>query len=717
MIKIEKPSDLDQLYSDADQIDKEIFAEMRSNIMLISGDHYNKRGDDAFQAARSSRDIASQVNKLRLVKNHIHRIHRRYCASILSYANGVNIVPQLEHELQDQKAAELAKAVWDDMYKHYKLKGKRRRWVSDLVGIGEVWVKVFWDDTKGTILGYEPETDEDGNIQVDENGDPLQGQKPIFSGEIQFERLFGFNVLRDPDAKELDECKYFIVRKMVDASFLKQKYGSDPEIKRHLDNSSNEEYIIFNTSKNSYEKQKGKTSIREFYFKPCIEYPNGYYYIAVKGAILEEGELPFGIFPLVYQTCDEIQTSPRGRSVIKQAKPYQAEINRAASNQAMHQITIGDDKVLYQMGTKLSPGALLPGVRGIAYQGTPPTILPGRDGNQYAGHITANIAEMNELLDVDTIFNEKAGGQNSQDIYALLFRSAAHKQQLSAYSEKFEEFESAVCEVALDTAKNYYNEAMLVPSIGKREYFNISEFQNVEKLRYRISVVEQDNTIDTQFGKMMSFQHLLQYSGNALEKQDIGLLMRSMPYANKEEQFKEYTIDYDNAKNLLLALDRGEYPQSIPEDNHEYMIKKLSHRMKQADFKILPPEIQQAYSEKLMEHQQMAEELRQKIIAEQSEYIPTEGAMIACDSYVQDPNDPTKAPKRARVPQKALEWLMEKIQAQQSTVQMVEGMNLGEMQAMEAVAPQPQLGEVPGQGMPPMNPNDPMAAALQSMGQ
>ncbi len=41
------PAQLDQLYRDSSQVDDELFAEMRSNILLVSGDHYNNKSSGA----------------------------------------------------------------------------------------------------------------------------------------------------------------------------------------------------------------------------------------------------------------------------------------------------------------------------------------------------------------------------------------------------------------------------------------------------------------------------------------------------------------------------------------------------------------------------------------------------------------------------------------------------------------------------------------------
>lgn len=676
--------ELNRLYQDAEAADNSLFAEQRSHVLLIAGEHYNKRGDLKFSQIRDNRDV-SDYTKLRLTKNHTHKIHKYYTQSVLSNARSVTPAPQLDGELQDQKAAEINKSVWEDFKTRYKIKRDTRSWASDYTGIGEVHLKIFWDPDIGDFKGYRQMVDDYGQPIFDEMGQPVPDKKdPVFEGGLTYERIFGFNLLRDPGAQNLRESPYIINRKMVQTAKLKATYRHDEDKLKAIVDGANENYVVFDSNRGGYERTKGFTPVREYYFRPCPEYPMGYFYIATKGVILEEGELPLGLFPIISKGFDVHPTSPRGRSIIKQVRPYQTEINRASSAQALHQITIGDDKILYQTGTKLSPGALLPGVRGITYQGMEPKILPGRDGSQYQGYIDGQVREMYEVVDVNNIMAQANDVKGGNDLYALLFRSSAQKQQLSGYSEGFEEFLVDVCELSLELGKAYLPDEMLIPAIGRKEYVNMAEYKSSNKLRYQIKVVPQDDTLETQFGKQLSFQHLLQYSGQQLSREDIGMLMRNMPFANSEEMFKKYTVHHDTTKNIMLALERGEYPEAIPEANHDYIIEQLSLRMTQADFPTLHPQIQQAYAQKRMEHSQLKAQQEQKILAMQSQYIPADGPMIACDMYVDNP-DPKKAPKRARIPQRALDWLVKQLEAQSGSLQRLEQMNGGEANDMHAL--------------------------------
>jgi len=214
--------DLNSLYNQSSEADYYIHAEMRSNIMLSSGEHYNKRFARYWRQIRDVTRV-DRENKLRLTKNHIHSICKTYINNIFNLSPGVAISPKNPKELDDQKSAELHSKVWNDIKDKHKIRQKTRQWVDDFVTAGEAWVKVYWNPNIGDVIGYEQAQEEDGTPKIDKNGDPMPTEKPVFSGDIEFERFIGFNVLRDPNSKEMNEG-YKILRKMVNYADLKTIY-------------------------------------------------------------------------------------------------------------------------------------------------------------------------------------------------------------------------------------------------------------------------------------------------------------------------------------------------------------------------------------------------------------------------------------------------------------------------------------------------------------
>jgi hypothetical protein len=680
-----KIDELNTLYEDSKTVDREALAEMRSNILLIAGEHYSRKMTEWWNRTRTNQQVTENY-KIRITKNWLHRAHRLYMSSILSKAPGTKISPRNPTELQDQKDAELNQAVWEYAKNKYKMKPFVRNMVSDFCGVGECATKIFFDPNKGYLKGYEPKLDEQGQPLLDEKGQPVPDEaRPVFSGEFVFERIYAHTLFRNASAKQMSDSDLIGIEKMEKTSVLRKRYDGDKEKLKYIDESK-EDFVVFDSNKNGYEKSKDQTLLREYYFKPSSEIPDGYYYIATKTGILEEGPLPKGIFPIVWKGFDEHPTKARATSMVKVGRPFQAEINRASSQVALHQITLGEDKILYQSGSKLAQGNSLPGVRGLTFTGTPPTVLPGRSGDQFYEYISQQKSEMDQALLLDLLDQEKV---NNLDPYSLLFRAMKETEYFSLYSEKFGEFLVEMTEVFLELAKYYLPDDEVVAAIGKSEAINLEEFRKTTPLCHQVIVEEAAESTSTLLGRQLTMNHFLQYVGPQLSREDIGKLLMNSPFGNWQDQFADFTINERNCKNDFLAMERGQMPPISARDDSDYILSRVASRKKERDFQLLSPQVQQLYEQYEQFHLQKVEEERQAKKQAESEFIPVGGAMVACDIYL-PPEDPAKAPKRARVPYQALEWLLQTLDQQGMSQDKLENMN--QSQLLEAMRQLPQGG-------------------------
>lgn len=660
MLKLKTIEELNQLYSQAETADKEIFAEQRSNVQLISGDHYTNK-NSRFDRVRDSKELSPQI-KLRLTNNHLQKITKSYVNNIVEAAPGVHIGPRNERDIHHQKAATMNASVWQYAKDTQKLDFRIIDFAKDYVDLGETFVKIFWDPTKGKFKGYNQAMDPDGNPMMDESGQPAPDKAaPQFEGMLVIEKVLASNVLRDAQAQTLDDSPWLGIRKMVPIETLKIMCGGDPEKEKFILESQREEYMVFNASTTGYEVTKGMALVREYYFRPGPECPYGYFYITTQHGIMFHGELPFGIFPIAYCGFDSIQTSPRHRSIVKQLRPFQIELNRTGSKIAEHQVT-SDDKLLLQTGSKVSSGGVLPGIRTVQYSGVKPEILQGRAGEQYLPYYDSKVSEMYVVGNMREELEDK---DYQADPMGMLFRSAKDKKKFVIYVSKFELFLKEICLIYLNLAKQYFSDDMMIPMVGKQEMVNIPEFRSTGDVQLQITVKPMADDVNTMFGKALAINHALQFVGNQMSKDQVGHMLKQMPFANFDDAFSDMTMDYDSATNLLLAIERGENPQPSKVDNKDYMLKRLEKRMREADFMALPAPIQQNFLQiKSLYEEMSAAELKAMQAAQQG-FIPTEGALIKTDMQVELPNS-TGGFKttRAAFPYKALEWLDMKLKEQ-----------------------------------------------------
>lgn len=667
---------LNSFYLDGDSCDQDVFAEMRSSVLLVAGEHYNRRQSRFYKRIRDSREL-SQEQKLRLTKNHIRKICQIYANNIMSMEPGVGFTPKDESSMHDQKVAELHHSVWQDAIKRYYLEDKMDDWCDSFIQIGEVAVKLFWDPSLGDVAGYEPQTDpESGNPVMSEFQQMIPDEtKPVFSGEFVFEEIYGFNLLRPPECKDMRKAEWLGLRKMVNKEDLVRRYKNDPDKQKLLVTQQDDTYVVFDAVRGGYKKSSRQTMIREWYFRPNLLFPKGYFYITTKEGILEEGELPGGYFPIIFMPFDKIQTSPRGRSAVKQMRPYQAEINRSASKMAEHQITLGDDKLILVNGSKASAGVSLPGVRTVTVSGQTPTVMAGRSGDQYLNYMNGQISELYSVMNV---MEDSEMKDSAVDAYALLFRAARQKKKFQRYIKRFEKFLIEIVHLYLRLAKIHLPDDFVICAVGKNEQINIAEFRMYPDTSYEVNIEAQADDVETKLGKQLVLNHVLQYVGPNMKPDAVGKVMRAMPYANFDETFDDMTIDFDSVQNDMLALDRGETPPINQYDNHLYSIKRLTMRTRKPDFNFMNPQVRQNYFSKIALHQQFEAANQLAIQRAQSGFIPTGGYLVACQFYVTDPGDKTGLKTRqARVPYQALDWLIKQLEAQGQSQEQLSDMNTG----------------------------------------
>jgi len=673
-------SDLNSLYSESDTALNSHFAEIRSNILLDIGYHHPRR--DRFSNARGPY-FRYQKGKstIRFTANHIQVITKFIRNSIQNRAPGGAILPQNPKELADQKSAELNLSVYETLKDKNDLSDFYSRLIHDFVVSGECYAKVFYDDKAGKFLGYDQ--------PVDGEGIPVGEPTPKWEGDIVYEKLSPYNVLTDPEADSKREVKWLCYRKMISRETLEKKYAGNEEKMKAVKGGADDEHQWFDGVTGIYSDIKDGVQVREFYWKPCQEYPHGYFYFATISGILEEGELPDGfcIFSSLY---DESPANPRAYSVIKSCKPYQSEINRCASSIIKESIILGHSTVMYSAGSKMTTSSIGNGLKGLQYTGALPTIIPGSAGNQYEAYMLRITSEMYKIAKVPMQNEDKESAVGS-DGFGMLFRTMRDKMGFSLYGEKIEKLIVEIIDHSLKLARRYYPDDKVIPMVGKREQVNIAEFRESSPDQYKIKVVPRTDDFSQMMGKSLQIGQALQYLGGSLSPEMSAELVRQMPFLNDEPLLADMMVKKDQADAVILALDRGETPFYFETGEHEYMLERLTRRMNEADFPILPQPTQLAFQERIEKHTESLSAQQQEAARATSGFIPSGGGLISADYYVSSPEGKQH---RVRIPYESMDWLVKKLNDQGSSVE-----KIGEL----PLSVQAEMGKQAGEGPKEMN--------------
>lgn len=645
--------DLNKLYDDSEQLDKKLFNRQRANIMLVEGKFYSRKLTDANLSRKAS---SERQNKLNIQKNYIQKSSKLHVNNLLSMAPGTAVEPRNPTELQDVKSAEINNAVLKYIKEREGIEDEKVKWAEDYYNTGEVFVKIFWDPAKGKFTNqYAPKLTKEGEYELDMTGQ-MQPDKeqPIFEGGMEIEKIYGYNLLRAPGAKSIHTSPYLIIRKLADKKKLIKTFGGNKDARKAIENTSEGSVSIFNSQKSTFEDTKGQIEMREYYFRPCVEYPKGaIVFTTSKGILWSLGELPGDVYPIEYLGYESLSDSPRHDSPIKHIKHNQANINRIATKQAEHQMTLGDDKIITQAGAKVSNGGFKSGVRVLQVAGAAPTLLPGRTGDHYSASYQSEKEEFNDL----GMLREDSQMNSHTDAFALLHQSARNKKYYSLPASKFERFLKRVDEKILALARYAFSEDMVIPVIGKNEIVNISEFKNTKPLEYQIKVVNKSEDADTQIGKYLMFTHFLQYGKDFLSEEVVGEMVQGLPFMNNEKIFKTLTAKKEYVENIMRRLERGEMVEPKPSDNHSYILEALNSRMMESGFDFLAPDIQDLYRQKVQVHSDAKAQELEDVRRAQAGLIPMEGPLVTVEGLrVPHPSDPEKTIPM-RLHKSAIEWL------------------------------------------------------------
>jgi hypothetical protein len=303
-----KLEDLARMYLEGYECDKRMFSEMRTNLQLLAGQHYLREGSRYWNRIRSTRKL-SYEQKLKLTKNHIQKITKVYRDNIETYAPGVAFEAANPKELSDQKSAQMVDSYWSYVDEQSGFNEFVHTTIKNFVEIGECCCKVFWSMDGGQIVGYEAEMeeDEDGNQtpKKDENDLLIPSDTPVYGGKLKFEIFEAYNLRRDPAASSMKDSPYVTYTKLLPKRKVASLTKDDEMKQKLLHDMPVQEYSVYDNNTGSYRTEKNQVVIKETYFRPAPAIPNGYYYIWTDSFKITEGELPYGIFPIIHEGFDE----------------------------------------------------------------------------------------------------------------------------------------------------------------------------------------------------------------------------------------------------------------------------------------------------------------------------------------------------------------------------------------------------------------------------
>lgn len=635
--------------------DEASFAEMRSSLLLYTGKHGREiRGRDS----NVPRELASYSGRaenvtLKFTRNQIPRIADVYVNEILRQSPDIAVIPK---DGGDVKANRLAKLNFR-VYEEHKKKTAGYRYLREeevlrFVVEGEVACKLYWDAEKEWVR-----------------------EEPISS----------YNLIRSPGAESIESAEWLGQETIYTKQKFKEMFGEHTGVDTNVEggglNFSEEgtkDFVVFDSRDREYRELKG-VAVREVYYRPCRRYPQGYYFHFTEERILDHGPLPGGIFPIVTGRCFMTPGLARGHSFVRQAYQYQIEINRASGQDATNMVQFGSDKLLTSSNSNVSLGDNFEGVTHLKVSGFQARLqdaifhMVGTGVPKFMEYITSLIKELDYNLNILSAMEERKQPR-SGDVSFVLYSSIKDKQRFSSISRRYEAYCKEKAETTLRLLRHYLTAEDLIHDGNREDAVLIDEFKSTSNEDYTFDVQIANETPETMLGKQLMIQQVLQYTGQSLTRDDIGLLIRNSTLGNIHELASNFTTAYDAVVQNIVLLEKGVFPRITPTEDFKYKAEKITQRMNRPDFHYLDPRVQRLFGEFLrLCEEQIARQNEEKMKAEAG-MIPVSGDPIRVDIWSQI-RGPKGGYRRVAIPRDALNWLMKMLEKQGTMVEQLEGLS------------------------------------------
>lgn len=709
MVRVPNVATLDQWRERGRVKDENHFSEQRIHAQLVACKHFKYQNMTLPSHIYLDRDGKTSVE---IPINYLGKYARIKQNKLVMHAPMVHIVDKSGNERVDRSAADLAQKIWADIVYRHEFKHIIKDWAFDYTVLGECIARISWDPQKGTPVQSIP------NNMIDISNNSSRGAEDgivgdvgpssseslesttvtMFSGDLSIERVEPWNLIRPEECKDIKDAEWLCIDRFINRDTIKSWFPNDADMQNKISASMGNESatsFMYDMSQGFYEAQN-LVRVSEMYFRPCAKYPYGYYIFFTNNTILYNGELPFGIFPILHRGQLRTNSNPRGHSLLRDGKPIQAEINRCFGQAIEHSLSLGDDKIFLPEGSKIPKTVKEPGCR-ILFYSSPlnfkePVIVSGRTGMQ---HVEQGFKFIDIMKDLFNEVDPNAAGSptptraGTQNIMGMLFSSSQDREKNAFYASDFEDFLVRTCDCILKIVRNFYTDEQLMTALGESDFASAEDFKN-HKLRDTIEVEPTTHSTFNTFGRQHVFDVAMQYASKYLQPKDVGLILQAMPLGNKDVAFQGLVFDQKIADGLIRNLDNGrDIPINPLGEDIPFMIKNLISRIKDPGFINKPPFIQELYNKKLMEYQQIEAQQQQLQMQLDKQMIPVDGPLVKIGTMnVPNTTGGSKATVPLRLPEGALKWLREALDQRGMTQERLVGMDMATKNRILTVAQQ-----------------------------
>jgi hypothetical protein len=477
--------------------------------------------------------------------------------------------------------AVLANGLLEYYMKQKKLEEFFKKAVESGVILGEGYVKLSWNSTRGQPFIQDPDTGE-----------------VIYEGDLEFDNLSPFDVIRDTNKSDSDH-DWLCVRTNMNKYDLMAKY---PDLAEKIQNTNPPEYyqaLRFNVA--ASDEDSDLIPVYEFFHKPTESLPEGRYMLFTSSdTVMIDMAMPYRVIPVFKMSQGDILGTSFGYTPMFDILPIQDALNSLYSTVLTNQTTFGVQNVLVPRGGDITVAELLGGLNLVEYTpgigkpealnltSTPPEIFNFM--KQLEG-LVETLSGVNSVVRGNPEANLRSGNALALiQAQAVMFASGLQQ----SYVLMMEEVGTAIIKILQDFAK-----APRIAAIaGKANKMELREFTSDDLVAIdRVRVGVSNPMSKTVAGRLEIANNLLQ----------MGLITNPKHYFTVLHTGNLDTMIEGEEQELLLIrkenewLMDGKVPVVTPIDSHNIHINE--HKAVLADPESRQnPELVQAALDHIQQH-------------------------------------------------------------------------------------------------------------------
>jgi hypothetical protein len=569
---------------------------------------------------------------------------------------------------QDKMAAKVAELCLEANWAKLKEQQNYEYAAACLVTYGTVFKKSYWDTSELVMskvprMTQMPKTDpatgmvvgmEEVQATDPSTGDPLFDTIPL--GDVNTDVVEPYRICLDPIASDIHKARWIMEYSIQPLAWIKEIYGKDAQsnpgytglaetveeepnlqgsLKRfyQLKQSSGlKQRIEGGTSLGSTEEHLTNSAVvKEYYERPSRQFPNGRMVVVANGKCLYAGDSPY-IGPELgdwhpYSECRWELVPGRfwGKSALDAASELQKRLNSIDSVIILTRKTMAIPQKLIPTSSGIAPGTWTgrPGQE-IPYRdagGAKPELLPAMEVGQSIFVERKQVSDDMKTITgaIDVLKGENPGNVTAASALEMLYEVGMGK--LFPILDRWKAFVENDQKKQLKTIAKFYKEPRPdfirllqqknkeLPAAAINKFIGSDLYDNCN-----VSVEAGSNVTKLQAAKKQELREAAQ-SGvlNLADPRNRRKYLEDMGIQGYDSDIgpDQKRQEWENSLLDDLQNNPNNKPVVLDWDNHPIHMQVLEQRMKEPSWMELPFEIQQAYMQHRMEHEQKQQQMMQ----------------------------------------------------------------------------------------------------------